>query len=95
MRKNNFIILCVFTAVFSTGLVQAGITIKPGPSTIPCFDVFEIIVQSNSPYEGNPFTDVKVSAIFTPDGGSPVEVDGFCDDQKGRCFRIRLCPSLA
>ena len=94
MRNNNLIILFVCILVLSTGSVQANITIKPGPSTIPCFDVFEIILQSNSPYEGNPFTDVKVSATFTPEGGSPIEVEGFCDDQKGRCFSVRFCPSL-
>ena len=104
MRK-SFIIFCVCQVVLSTGLVRAVITIKPGPSTIPCFDIYEIIVQLDPPPECNPFTDVKVSATFiptrlqragfTPQGGPPVEVDGFCDDQGGRCFRVRFCPSLA
>lgn len=94
MRK-RFVIICACIVVLSTGLVQAVITIKPGPSTIPCFDIYEIIVQLDPPPECNPFTDVKVSATFAPQGGSPVEVDGFCDDQGGRCFRVRFCPSLA
>ncbi len=94
MRK-SFIIFCVCQVVLSTGLVRAVIAIKPGPSTIPCFDIYEIIVQLDPPPEYNPFTDVKVSATFTPQGGPPVKVDGFCDDQGGRCFRVRFCPSLA
>ncbi len=33
--------------------------------------------------------------MFTPEGGTPVLVEGFCDDQAGRIFRVRFCPSLA
>lgn len=93
--RNSFIILCACLTVLSVKLVHAGIIVKPGPPIVPCFDIYEIIVQPDSSIEGNPFTDVRVSATFTPQGGSPVEVDGFCDDQKGRCFRVRFCPSLA
>jgi len=59
MRK-RFVILCVYLVVLSTGLVQAVITIKPGPSTIPCFDIYEIIVQLDPPPECSPFTDVTI-----------------------------------
>ncbi len=93
--QKSFIFVYICIAVFSTGLIKAGITIKPSLSTVPCFDIFEIRVQLDSPIETNPFTDVKVNATFTPEGGSPVQVDGFCDDQRGRCFRVRFCPSLA
>ena len=86
MKRNNplrkrFVILCAYIVVLSTGLVRAVIIVKPGPSTIPCFDVYEIIVQLDPPPECNPFTDVKVSATFiptrlqragfTPQGGPP------------------------
>ena len=83
-----FILLFLHTA-------SAGITVKPGPPFIPCFDIYEIVVVPDSAPEGNPFSDVRVSATFTPHGGSPINVDGFCDDQNGRCFRVRFCPSLA
>jgi hypothetical protein len=61
---------------------------------MPCFDVYEILVELDSPPEGNPFTDIEVAATFTPEAGSPIKVDGFCDDPEGRCFRVRFCPSL-
>jgi hypothetical protein len=51
-------------------------------------------VQLDPPPVGNPFTDIEISATFTPQGGSPIKVDGFCDDQEGRCFRVRFCPAL-
>jgi len=50
--------------VLSTGLVRGVIIIKPGPSTIPCFDVYEVIMQLDPPPECNPFTDVKVRATL-------------------------------
>jgi hypothetical protein len=82
-------------SLLSIRTAYADIEVKSGSAVIPCFDVYEIIIGTNEPPEGNPFTDVQVSATFTPKGGSPIEVDGFCDDQKGKCFRVRFCPSLA
>ncbi|MEJ2702639.1 MAG: DUF5060 domain-containing protein [Sedimentisphaerales bacterium] len=93
MRKCSAI-LCASLIVFLTTSLNADTTLKPGPSAIPCFDVYELVLNADPPVKGNPFTDVEVRAVFTPEGGSPIEVDGFCDDQAGRCFRVRLCPSL-
>jgi len=87
-------LLYVSLAVLWPYCVQAGVTIKPGPSVVPCFDIYEIVVQLDPLPAGNPFTDVEVGATFTPQGGSPIKVDGFCDDQDGRCFRVRFCPAL-
>jgi len=89
-----FIILVACFTLLSIQTASAGIEVNHGPSVIPCFDIYEIVVKPESPTEGNPFTDIQVSATFTPQDGSPIEVDGFCDDQKGRCFRVRFCPSL-
>lgn len=88
---------CLLYSVFCVlSLPSApGITIKPGPSTIPCFDVYEIVLQFDSPPAQNPFTGIEARATFTPEGETPVLVEGFCDDQTGRIFRVRFCPSLA
>jgi hypothetical protein len=93
--RYGFVIIfsCFYLLLIQTA--SAGVTVKPGPSVVPCFDIYEIVLETDRPPEGNPFTDVRLSATFTPDGGSPVEVDGFCDDQNGHCFRVRFCPSLA
>jgi hypothetical protein len=94
MRNGSIILFICFTLLL-TETTHAGIKIKSGPQVVQCFDIYEIVVEPDTPPEGNPFTDIRVSATFTPQGGRPVEVDGFCDDQKGRCFRVRFCPSLA
>jgi Protein of unknown function (DUF4038)/Domain of unknown function (DUF5060) len=86
--------LCACVVLFWTEFVSAAVTVKPGPSVVPCFDIYEITVQLDPALDGNPFTDIEVGATFTPQGGAPIKVDGFCDDQQGRCFRVRFCPSI-
>jgi hypothetical protein len=49
--------------------------------------VFEI--ELPGPTEGNPFLDVRLSAVFT-DGSRTIEVDGFYDG--GGTYRIRFAP---
>jgi len=92
--RSSLLISCAFVLVLSPQLAQGAIAVKPGLSSVPCFDIFEIVIQPDSPPEDNPFTAVTVTATLTPDGGSPIRVDGFCDDWEGRCFRVRFCPSL-
>jgi hypothetical protein len=90
-----FIILVVCLTLLFIGTVHAGTTIKSGPPVVPCFAIYEIVIEPDSIPAGNPFTDVLINSTFIPKGGSPVKADGFCDDQDGRCFRVRFCPSLA
>ena len=92
--RRSLPLLCASLVVLSVGCAQGGVSVKPGPAVVPCFEVYEIAVQLDVPPAGNLFTDIEVIATFTPQGGSPIKVDGFCDDQEGRCFRVRFCPSL-
>ena len=87
-------LLCASLVVLWAGCAATGVRVTPGPAVVPCFDIYEIALQVDPPSEGNPFTDVQVAATFTPAAGSPIRVDGFCDDQDGRCFRVRFCPAL-
>jgi hypothetical protein len=90
-----FIIFIVCLTLLFSATTSVGIEIKSGPPDIPCFDIYEIIIEPDSTPKVNPFTDIRVNATFTPKGGQPIEVDGFCDDQEGLCYRVRFCPSLA
>ncbi len=92
MRYILTLLACV--AVLWAESAYAAVTVKPGPSVVPCFDIYEIVVQLDPAPDGNPFTDIEVIATFTPARGSPTKVDGFCDAQEGRCFRVRFCPAL-
>jgi len=77
------------------GALNAAGAAELGPATIPCFGLYEASVEVNPALTGNPFTDVEVQAVFTPDGGAPIEVEGFCDESAGRVFRVRFCPAIA
>lgn len=57
------------------------------PETVHCWDVFEVTIEG--PSEGNPFTDIELSAAFTHKHRS-VEVDGFYDG--GGTYRVRFMP---
>ncbi len=93
MRK-SFMISCMFVFLLLTQSAHGTVTVTPWPSSIACFDIYEIVITPDTPSEDNPFTSVTVTATFTPEGGSPIKVDGFCDDRQGRCFRVRFCPSI-
>lgn len=91
MRKTIPIIILA-SNLFIAATVSAEIHVTPGPSQIPCFDMYEIALEIPPPPDGNPFTDIQVSAEFTPGDGKPIPVKGFCDDPKGKIFCIRFCP---
>jgi len=93
MKRNISTILPVFSLLVCT-TTYAEIHVTPGPSEIPCFDVYEIALEMTSPPNGNPFTDIEFTAEFVPSNGKPVRVEGFCDDPKGKVFRIRFCPEI-
>ena len=89
MKKTTIIffsLCCVSMTSFG------GVSIEKGPDRVACFDIYELIFRLDEPYQGNPFTDVELKASFTPQDGPSAEVEGFCDDQEGRVFKIRFCP---
>jgi hypothetical protein len=59
------------------------------------FDVVEITLTLDTPPAGNPFTDAALEGRFTPAHGDSIRVDGFCDSEDGRAFRIRFMPTVA
>jgi len=92
------IVSLLLLAVLSIPLLApgcAGIKVKPGPAEVPCFDVYEVELRLKPEPDINPFTDIQVTALFTPEEGDPIPVEGFCDDQEGRVFRVRFSPSIA
>ncbi len=58
------------------------------------YEPFDVGLRVTSPVASNPFTDVSIEAVFTPDGGAPITVHGFCDATDGTFFRVRFCPSV-
>ena len=71
----------------SAFLLAAALLRAAAPATVEQWGVFEL--ELKGPAEGNPFTEVRVGAVFT-DGASTVEVPGFYDGDG--VYKIRFSP---
>jgi hypothetical protein len=58
--------------------------------TVPRWGVIEFDLQYDGSVE-NPFVDVSAEAVFRPNGGAPILVDGFYDGDN--VWRFRFAPS--
>lgn len=60
------------------------------------YDFVDVRLDVDSPDAPNPFVDVEVTGWFERmSGGERFSLDGFCDSQDGRVFRIRFMPARA
>jgi hypothetical protein len=69
------------------------VSFLPSASNIDVYDFMEVTAHVSSPHARNPFTDAAFEGWFEPAGGGKRwEVEGFCDSEDGRVFRIRFMP---
>lgn len=71
------------------------------------FEFVEVTLTLDEPVKGNPFVDATFAGEFTApgeftgrgestaQGGAARQLDGFCDSDDGRIFRIRFMPMVA
>ncbi len=59
------------------------------------FDQIEVTLKLDQPVSGNPFTEAALEGVLRDPSGTETRVDGFCDSEDGRLFRIRFMPQLA
>jgi len=71
----------------------AGVSFVQSSDSVDCYRFIEVAVNVDQPDAANPFTDAAVEGRFTPPGGQPLAVEGFCDSADGKVFRIRFMPS--
>ncbi len=90
-----FAALTVLTAGAALQAAPAAVSFVLSSDRVDCYDFVEIAVNVENPDATNPFTDAVVEGRFTPVGGQPVQVDGFCDSVDGRVFRVRFMPTHA
>jgi hypothetical protein len=73
---------------------ENGVTVIPGKKVVECFDYFELTLKVKAPPAGNPFTDSILRGSFSYKKNESSGVDGFCDSEDGRVYRIRFMPSV-
>jgi CubicO group peptidase (beta-lactamase class C family) len=71
----------------------ANIAFRQSSTAVDAYDFVEVTIDVARPTAANPFTDAVVTGEFRCGDGQPVRVDGFCDSQDGRVFRIRFMPT--
>ena len=75
-----FLLSCV-------GLVLAVASLRAAPTSVEQWSIYEVALKG--PSDGNPFTDVRLTATFT-DGVKQIPVTGFYDGDG--VYRIRFMP---
>jgi uncharacterized protein DUF4038/uncharacterized protein DUF5060/collagenase-like protein with putative collagen-binding domain/3-keto-disaccharide hydrolase len=95
MRRNllSITVALVVLAAAASARAQRIVRFVPDPSGARLYEPYDIGITVRFPVATNPFTDVAIDATFTPQGGSPIVVHGFCDSSDGTVFRVRFCPS--
>jgi hypothetical protein len=63
------------------------------PPRVDCYDFVEVTLSVSGSAAANPFADAAVEGAFALEGGQPLTVDGFCDSEDGKLFRIRFMPA--
>ena len=78
-------------ALVILALLVFGLTLPPAAAasidTVPQWGIYEVVL--NGPTNGNPFLDVRLSAVFN-NGSRSIEVPGFYDGDG--VYRIRFMP---
>ncbi|MCU0316595.1 MAG: DUF5060 domain-containing protein [Fimbriimonadaceae bacterium] len=63
---------------------------RSGCDEVPQWDFAEFTLQKDVPTRGNPFRDCSLVARVTEPDGTQYKITGFCDDEQGLVFRLRL-----
>jgi len=87
------ILLIVSMTSAALHAAPAGVSFVPSSDRVDGHDFVEVTTSIDQPDAANPFTEALVEGQFSPVGGRPVSVEGFCDSADGRVFRIRFMPT--
>jgi hypothetical protein len=86
IRHLTSVLLVAGLALLAAPVASAA-NATPAPRSVERWDIFEL--ELHGPSDGNPFVDVRVSAVFT-NGARTVDVPGFYDGDG--VYRIRFMP---
>jgi len=91
LSVRSLLILLAVTAQVSAAAHDVSFT-APADS-VAAYDYIEISAFVTAPRAANPFTDSRLSGVFTnPGTGDRWNVEGFADSEDGSIYRIRFMP---
>jgi hypothetical protein len=83
-------------ALVVTAAVARGDQFAQSTPAVGVWDRVEWTLTLDDAPAGNPFIDATLTAEVTPPGGgAPIAVEGFCDSEDGRVYRLRFLPTVA
>lgn len=92
MKASLGIVLLAFT--LGAFAAEPRVEFATANREVACYDFVEVTLNVTGSAARNPFTDVTIEGTFNLHGKEPLAVDGFCDSEDGRVFRIRFMPSM-
>ena len=91
----------ILLALVGTAARSWSADFRQSARSVDRFDFVEVTLTLDEMAKGNPFIDAEFSGVFqspATDGKTPLmpsaRVDGFCDSDDGRVFRIRFMPTV-
>ncbi len=88
------IALTAMLCLASATTTQPEVAFTQSTAEVEAYEFVEVTAEVAAP-AANPFTDAQLTGTFAREGEPPRAVDGFCDSQDGRVFRIRFMPTEA
>ena len=85
--------LMTLTGILLAADPQVSFTPPAAATPVEAYDFVEVTVNVSGSTARNPFTDAAVEGTFGRPGETARKVDGFCDAEDGRVFRIRFMPT--
>lgn len=93
MISRVFLLVLPLAFAFVPPSASGQVAFSQSSAAVEAYDFVEVTITVVSPGASNPFADATVSGSFGRAGSSEkLAVEGFCDSEDGRVFRIRFMP---
>jgi aryl-phospho-beta-D-glucosidase BglC (GH1 family) len=91
--KTSITLSCL---LLSLSLFGQKIRLTADKKEVPAHDFIQFTIDWDKPAKNlNPFVDVSVSGTFQSSDGQVKNIQGFCDSEDGRTYRLRFMPEQA
>ena len=71
---------------------QPAFSFKQEITEVEVYDFIELKINGKAEQVDNPFTDVNIMGYFTDPAGNKDSIEGFCDEQLGKIYKVRYMP---
>ena len=78
---------------FTIQASQPSFSFSQKVTEVEVYDFVELIITGKAGQVDNPFTDVNIMGYFTGPAGNKDSIEGFCDEQYGKIYKVRYMPS--